>query len=127
MPSMELAEFRSVAELVRRQAPPETALRLTRLAVERFPLHVEGYGLLANVLIDQQRTGEAIELLVRAGELRRCPAALRLQLAELLAASDAPADAEAVARRVLALEPGHAGATALLRRLTSAETAASAP
>ncbi len=121
LPSMSLAEFRSVGDLVRRQAPPEVALRLTRLAVERFPLHVEGYGFLANVLIDQERTDEAIELLGRAGELRRCPAALRLQLAGLLAAAGRTPEAAAVVRRVLAAEPGNTAAADMLRRLGAGE------
>ena len=117
LPSMGLPEFRSIGELLRRQAPPETALRLTRLAVERFPLHVEAYGALINVLIDQGRTSEAIEVLRRAADLRRCPSALRLQLAELIAAEGQASEAEAILRRVVWLEPANGEAAALLKRL----------
>ena len=117
LPSMGLAEFRSIGELLRRQAPPGVALRLSRLAVERFPLHVESYGALINVLVDQGHTKEAIEVLRRAAELRRCPASLRLRLAELLAGAGEAVEAEAIVRRVAWLEPANTEAAALLSRL----------
>lgn len=121
LPTMGLAEFRSVGELIRRQAPPKAAERLTRLAVERFPLHVEAYGPLVNVLIGQGRTAEAIELLRRASGLRRAPAAMRLQLAELLLGSGQAKEAETIVRAVLVLEPANAAAQAMLERLASAD------
>ena len=122
--SMGLADFRAIGELVRRRAPPDAAERLNRMAVERFPLHVEAYGPLINVLIDQHRTAEAIELLRRAMGLRRTPSALKLQLAELLFGSGHAEEAEAIARQVLKLEPGNASARAFLARIESAAASA---
>ena len=124
LPSMGLAEFRSIGELVRRRASPEAALRLNRAPVDRFPLHVEAYGPLVNVLLDQQRTAEAIELLRRAAELRRAPAALRLQLADLLIGAGRAEEAEAITRVVLKLEPANAAARELLAMIESAKASA---
>ena len=117
LPSMGLSEFRSIGELVRRRASPADAERLNRMPVDRFPLHVEAYGALVNVLLDQGRQAEAIELLRRASQLRRSPAALRLQLAELLAGAGRPEEAEAVAGSVLKLEPNNEAARTLLARI----------
>jgi predicted Zn-dependent protease len=122
LPSVTLSDFRSVGELVRRRAAPEVAERITRRTVELFPLHVEAYQHLIDVLIDQGRTAEAIEVLRRASGLRRVPAAMRLQLAELLMASDQLAEAEAVVRAVVSLEPGNAAAKEFLARVAPAET-----
>ena len=124
LPTMGLGEFRSIGELVRRRAPPEAAERLNRMAVERFPLHVEAYGALLNVLIDQGRDGEAIEMLRKASELRRAPTEMRLQLAELLIRSGQVGEAEAVAQGVLNLEHGNAAAKALLATLQDAKASA---
>jgi tetratricopeptide (TPR) repeat protein len=121
LPTMGLSEFRSIGELVRRRAPPEVAERLNRLPVERFPLHVEGYGALVNVLLDQGRAGEAIELLRKASALRRAPAAMRLQLAELLIGSGQGQEAEGVVQGVLNLEHGNEAAKALLAQLQGAK------
>ena len=118
--SMGLAEFRAVAELIRRQAPTKMADRLTRLAVERFPLHVEAYGPLVSLLLDRGQTAEAIETLRKAVALRRAPTVMRLQLAELLIQTGQGEEAEAVLRAVLALEPANVEAQALLERLGSA-------
>ncbi len=85
LPSMGRAEFRSLARLIRRHAPREAALRLARLAAERFPLDMKATALLARVLIGQGRTAEAIEVLRQAVGARRCPASLRERLAQLLA------------------------------------------
>jgi predicted Zn-dependent protease len=117
LPTMGLTEFRAIGELIRRRAAPDAAERLSRMPVDRFPLHVEGYGLLVNVLLDQHRTDEAIEVLRQASKLRRVPAALRLQLAELLIGAGQEAEAETVVRAVLKLEPDQAAAKALLARL----------
>jgi tetratricopeptide (TPR) repeat protein len=122
LPSITLSDFRSVGELVRQRAAPEVAEQITRRTVELFPLHVEAYQHLINVLIDQGRTEEAIEVLRRTSGLRRVPAAMRLQLAELLMASDQAAEAEAVVRAVVALEPANVAAKAFLARLVPAET-----
>ncbi len=120
LPSISLPDFRSVGELVRRQAPPELAERITRRAVELFPLHVEAYQHLINVLLDQGRKGEAIEVLRIAVGRRRAPEALRLQLAGLLAEAGGTEEAREIARAVLALEPANAEAHALLDRLAPA-------
>ena len=117
LPSMGLPEFRSIGEMVRRRAAPEAALRLNRMPVDRFPLHVEAYGPLVNVLLDQGQTAEAIELLRRAAGLRRVPAALRLQLAELLIGAGQAGEAEVITQAVLKLEPANAAAKELLARI----------
>ena len=120
LPSMGLSEFRSIGELVRRHATPEAARRLNRMPVDRYPLHVEGYGALVNVLIDQGRSGEAIELLRKASDLRRMPAAMKLQLAELLIGAGETAEAQGVVGQVLKLEPANAEALQLRQRLQGA-------
>ena len=120
MPSISLPDFRSVGELVRRQAPPELAERITRRAVELFPLHVEAYQHLINVLLDQGRKREAIEVLRIAIGRRRAPEALRLQLAGLLAEDGRIEEAREITRAVLAQEPRNAEARALLDGLTPA-------
>ncbi|HEY5411845.1 MAG TPA: GSCFA domain-containing protein [Caulobacteraceae bacterium] len=124
LPSMSLAEFRSVEELVRRRASPEAAERLARVAIERFPLHVEAYRPLANLLIDQGRTVEAIQALRRAAGLRRASAALRLRLADLLVGDGQAEEAQAVVRAVLKLEPANAVAKALLARIEGGRASA---
>ena len=124
LPTMGLSEFRSIGELVRRHAPPEAAERLNRMPVDRFPLHVEAYGALVSVLLDQGRTGEAVELLRKACELRRAPAAMKLQLAELLIGSGQSQEAEAAVRGVLNLEHGNEAAKALLAKLQGAKARA---
>ncbi len=117
LPSMGLAEFRSVSELVRRQAGPERALRWARLAQARFPQNVEAYEPLASVLVDQGRIDEAIEVLRQATQLRKPPERVRLRLAALLLDVDRRTEAESLVRGVLALAPAQAEALALLARL----------
>jgi tetratricopeptide (TPR) repeat protein len=120
LPSMGLAEFRAVGELIRRQAGPERALKWTRLAVARFPLHVEAYGPLVSVLLDQNRRDEAIEVLRRAAGLRKPPDAIRLQLASLLIEAGEREEARAIVLGVLALMPANAEALALQDKLSGA-------
>ncbi len=117
LPSINLSDFRSVGELVRQRAPPEVAERITRRTVELFPLHVEAYQHLVNVLVDQGRREDAIDVLRRATALRRAQADIRLQLARLLAEQDELAEAIQVVRTALALEPNHAAGKALLASL----------
>ena len=117
LPSMTLFEYRAVAELIRRRAAPEAAERLARKAAELFPLHVEAYLLLIDVLIDQGRREEAIGVLRHAVELRRAPGAMRLQLANLLAENGETDAAMKVLRDLLAREPTHAAAAARLAGL----------
>lgn len=119
LPSISLSDFRSIGELVRRKASPELAERITRRAVELFPLHVEAYQHLVNVLLDQGRQSEAIEVLRIAVGRRRASEALRLQLANLLAEAGGAEQARELARAVLAVEPANAEARALLERLTA--------
>ena len=125
LPAFSLAEFRSVGELIRRQATPEAAERLTREAVERFPLHVGAYSPLVSVLLDQGRTGEAIEVLRRAASLRRVPAEMRLQLAGLLLEAGEGEEAAAIVRSILVLEPANPEAVAMRARLDQASVARS--
>ena len=122
LPSMGLAEFRSVSELVHLHAPPEVALALSLLAIERFPLQEKAYALRLKVLIARGRNGEAITLLRRADELPGCPSDLRLQLAKLVAANGQAKEAWSIVRRVLAAEPRNARAAAMLQNLVSAES-----
>ena len=117
LPSITLSDLRAVGELLRQRAPPEVAERITRRAVELFPLHVEAYQHLINVLADQGRKGEAIEVLRRALGLRRVQPAMRLQLAALLAETGEPAEAERVLRTLLSLEPQNEAAIAQLAAL----------
>jgi tetratricopeptide (TPR) repeat protein len=126
LPSVNLSHFRAVGELIRRRAAPETAERLSRRAVELFPLHVEAYQPLVNVLLDQGRAGEAIEVLRRAVGLRRAPAQMRVQLAGLLADAGESGEAQQHLRSVLSLEPQNGPASELLRRLTSPAEATAA-
>ncbi len=127
LPSVTVANFLNVAELVRRRAPPETAERLMRRAVELFPLHVEAYPALVSVLIDQGRTGEAIALLHHAVTLRRVRADMQVQLAGLLAGAGEAAEGRLILQQVLKLEPRHAAAAALLARLDEPAPTGPAP
>ena len=74
------------------------------------------------MLIGQGRAAEAIELLRHAVTLRRVPSAMRMQFAELLIEAGQAAEAESIVSAVLTLEPGHAGAQAMLARLAPAES-----
>jgi tetratricopeptide (TPR) repeat protein len=113
LPSMTLALFRAVRPLVQRKAPWDTAERLTRRLVERFPLHVEAHQFLVDVLVRQDRKADAIEALRRAVALRRAQAPLRIQLAGLLAETGEVEEAEEQVRAALVLEPGNPAAADL--------------
>jgi tetratricopeptide (TPR) repeat protein len=149
--TISLSDIRAVAHLVRRRAPPETAERLMRRAielhpdsllayspltvvlldqgrlaeaealmrraVERFPLHGGAYSPLAEFLMGQGRTPEALAVLERAAALRRPPVALLVRLAELHLDQGRPEAAGAALHKALSLEPGHAGAAELVRRI----------
>ncbi len=117
LPSASLASFRAVADVVRKLAPPETAERIMRQAVAFFPLQVEAYTLLSDVLIDQGRADEAIELLRKASTLRRARADLRVRLAGLLADARQTQECRDILAGVLATEPRNAGALALLAKI----------
>ena len=117
LPSVTVSDFRAVAGTVRQHAPPELAERLMRRGVELFPLHIEAYPPLFDVLMDQQRRPEAIELLRRAATLRRVPLSLYVQLAELLADAGEAQEALAVVNRALALDPQDRAALELRARL----------
>jgi tetratricopeptide (TPR) repeat protein len=123
LPSISVTDFRMVAELIRQKATPEAAERLARRAVELYPLHVEAYQTLVNVLLDQHRAGETIELLQRAVGLRRAPAGMLIQLARLLIDAGRTDEALAALRRVRALEPQNAAAAELLGQLGATERA----
>ncbi len=119
-PSMALADFRSVAALVRKRAPPELAERIARRMAEAFPLSVEAYQPLADILQDQGRKPEAIEVLWRATRLRRAPADMFVQLAELIANDKPTPDVLQLLETALAIDPGHARALALRATLAAA-------
>ena len=127
LPSITLSDFRSVGELVRRRAPPELAEQITRRTVELFPLHVEAYQHLVNVLLDQGRNPEALEMLRRASGLRRVPQDMRFQLARLLAETGEIDEARRVVQAGLALEPQNAEGAALLAALDSPTPPVSTP
>ena len=113
MPGITLGDFRSVASLVRQRAGPRTAVRITRAMIEAFPLNVEAYPPLIDVLIDQGRTTDARAVLEHAVQLRHAPADLFIKLARL-SQDDRPA--QEIARLVdtaLALDANHAGALML--------------
>ena len=105
------------ADVLVAQSRLEDADLLTSQAVDRFPLHVQSHRLRADVLLKQARRQEAIEMLRHAVGLRRAPAGLMVQLAELLAESGEMAEAERWTGRALALEPGNKAASALAARL----------
>jgi tetratricopeptide (TPR) repeat protein len=121
LPSMSLADFRGVAGIIRRRAAPEAALRLARRAVELYPTHVEAYPLLVDVLSDQGRASEAIEVLGSAVGLRRAPAAMRLQLAELLGQAGQLDRAVQALEPVLGQDPKNEAAARLLAKLRAAQ------
>ena len=117
LPSITLSDFRAVGELVRQRASPEAAERLTRRAVELFPLHVEAYQHLINVLEDQDRQAEAIEVLRRATALRRVQPAMRIQFARLLAAAGETEEAVRALQLLLSLESQNAEGARLLAEI----------
>jgi tetratricopeptide (TPR) repeat protein len=119
MPSLGLPDVRAVAELIRQRAAPEAAARLGRRAIELFPLHVEAYRLLINVLVDQGRRDEAIELLGHAVRLRRSSADLLMQLAGLLAEAGRSGEALEAVRRAQSLEPLNPAAAELAAKLAA--------
>ena len=126
LPSVGLSDFRAVSELVRRRAAPETAERLGRRAMALFPLHVAAHQQLADVLVDQGRRDEAIELLGGAVELQRVPVAMMIQLAQLLIEAGRGPEAAQRLNRVLVLEPKNAVAADLLAQIGRPEPAATA-
>ena len=113
----DLQAYQLRADVLVAQSRLEDADRLTSQAVDRFPLHVQSHSLRADILLRQARGQEAIETLRHAVGLRRAPAALMIQLAELLAESGGRAEAERWIGRALALEPGNKAAEDLAARL----------
>ncbi len=96
--------------------------------IELFPLHVESYQLLVNVLIDQRRRTEAMELLRRAVKLRRTPLDMYVQLGSLLCKAGHHEEGLAHLRTARQIDPDHPKVRSLLQRLSleSAEVSASA-
>ena len=126
--AMELAsvnqnDVQSVEKLIAR-APPDAGLPIARRAVELFPLQVEVYAPLAQLLARAGRKEEAIEVLIRAVSLSKPPAALRLQLAELLAERGQIKQARGHVEKVLASDPKNPAAAALKSRLSGPAAAA---
>jgi thioredoxin-like negative regulator of GroEL len=117
LPTMGLSDFNGVAELIRRRAPPELAERLARRSAELFPLHMEAYELLIDVLVDQGRKPEAIEVLRHVRTLRRVRAPTLIRLAEQLFEHGEPLEARDVLSVVRGMEPGNQAAAALLARI----------
>ncbi len=117
MPGISLGDFRSVAALVRQRAAARTAVRIGRAMIEAFPLNVEAYPLLIDVLIDQGRTSDARAVLEHAIQLRHAPADLFVKLARL-SRKDRPAKELArLVETALALDANHPGALALREEL----------
>ena len=118
LPSLTLASFRQAADIVRRHAPPALAESITRGVTERFPLHVESYQPLVDVLVDQGRRLEAIAVLRQALTLRRVRAGMLTQLAGLLAEEGDTAEAVALLKRALDLDANHEAARLQMARLS---------
>ncbi len=115
--SVTLADFRAVAQYLRAHAPPEASEAIMRKAVELFPLRGEAHQLLADVLLDQGRRGDAIDSLRRATEQRRMGGDVSVRLAGLLVEDGRLDEARPLLARALALEPQNATALAMLTDL----------
>ncbi len=128
LPSFTLADFRA-AEGILVRAPADTAERIAAMGVERFPLHVEAYPPFVDALVRGGRKAEAIPVLRRACALSKPPAALLLQLADLLAQAGETEEALSRLGTVLAAEPKNKPAAALKAKLliSAAAEAAVAP
>ena len=114
--SVSQADVEKVGKLIAR-APPDAAIPVARRGVELFPMQVEVYGPLAQLLERAGRKDEAIEVLNRALHLSKPPIALRVQMAFLLADRGDVEQAHAVLDRALSVDHSNAAALALKARL----------
>ena len=119
LPGVGLQDLRTVSALVRKSPDPVAAERIARRMIELYPLHVESYQTLIDVLIDQRRWPEAIERLQHAVKLRRTPMEMYFQLASLLRKVGRPQEALPHLETVLLMDPDHETAKALRLRLTA--------
>lgn len=111
----EVADVTWVARRLRQNRPAESE-RVARLAIERFPLHAEAYQPLIRILAEEARTDELRDALVRAtGLVKKRPDNL-IALARMRVEDGDRAEANRLARLVLARRPGDADAADILAR-----------
>ena len=128
LPSLEVLDLRTVSDLTSQLADAARAEQIARRMLELFPLHVEIYPPLIDLLTGQRRRAEAIEVLERALSLRRAPVEMYVQLASLLAKTGRMQEALVQLGKAQKMDADHPGATALSAKFAAQVQAdASAP
>ncbi len=116
LPGVTQRDLESVGKLIG-AAPGETALAVARRSVELFPRQAEVYPPLARLLMREERSDEALELIGRALNLAKPPLVLRMYLAEILMHRGELEQAKTQIDRVAARSPQKRGVLRLKEKI----------
>ena len=122
--AVSLFDLLIIFDFIRKRAPYEAASeRILRRSIELFPLNRQTHQPLIDMLTQQGRLDEAIELLRRSVEVAPVEIGLYLQLGRTLAAAGRRQEAMDFLEHTLRHEPRNAAAKALLASLSAGEVA----